>query len=139
MSNTTFKLGMEDIQRMQIFESITKTSLRDCIKTSEDELLFVVNSELMGKAVGKNGKNVKLLNKKFKKKIVLLGFNKDYKEFAKNLLMPVKIKSIKEENGILRIVIQTQLRAFSSKKIKKAKMLLKKYFLNIKDVSIKGI
>ena len=136
MPNVTIKLDNDTIQKLAIFESITRTSLRDCIE-EEEEILFVINNKDLGKAIGKGASNIKLLQRKFNKKILLIGFDSDPKLFARNLFKPIPIKNINLTNNILNIMIVGNQRAFPSKKVKKAKMLLKKYFNNIDDVKVK--
>lgn len=136
MTNVMIKLDSDTIQKLAIFESITRTNLKDCIE-DEDEIYFIVNSKDLGKAIGKSAINIKALEKKFRKKIILIGFEQDPKDFAINLLKPMNVKSMSIENEALIITIFASSKNFPSKKVKKAKMLLTKYFNNIKNVIIK--
>ena len=136
MSNVTIKLDNSTIQKLAIFESITKSSLKDCIDEDE-EITFLINSNDLGKAIGKNAINIKTLQRKFNKKITLIGFDINPLQFARNLFKPIPIKNITLEDNVLNIMINGSQRAFPSKKVKKAKMLLTKYFDNIKDVVVK--
>ena len=136
MSNAMIKFDSDMIQKLAIFESVTKTSLKDCLE-DEEEINFIVNSKDLGKAIGKAASNVKLLERKFKKKIILIGFEPDIKDFARNLLKPINIKDVAVDNDLLIITLFASQRNFPSKKVKKAKLLLTKYFNNIKNVIIK--
>ena len=137
MTQAMFKLDTDSIQKMAFFESITKTSLRDCIE-GDNDLIFIVNSENLGKAIGKKGSNIKLLERRFNKKIILIGFDNDPSKFMENLLKPIQLKTINlDEDDNLNVVIKSSSRAFPSKKVKKAKTLLKKYFPSIKEVNVK--
>ncbi len=133
---SVIKLDSEQIQKLAIFESITKTSLKDFFE-DELEIMFIVNSKDLGKAIGKGASNIKLLERKFKKKILMMGFEQNYNDFARNIFKPIPIKEITLQNGLLSIIIFGSQMAFPSKKVKKAKMLLTKYFNEIKDVIVK--
>lgn len=136
MSNVMIKLDSSTIQKLAIFESITKSSLKDCLE-DESEIMFIVNSKDLGKAIGKQAINIKALEKKFKKKVLLVGFEQDPELFAKNLLKPILIKNIQMLNDDMNITLLSSQRAFPSKKVKKAKTLLTKYFSGIKNVNVK--
>jgi len=58
----TVKLDTDNIRTMAMFEKITNVQPKDCIMSS-DEAYFVVDQGMMGKAIGKNGANMKSLRK----------------------------------------------------------------------------
>ena len=62
------KYDFDHIKYMALFEKITKTPLKDCI-IDENQITFIINHHNIAKAVGKNGSNVKLLEKKLGKKM----------------------------------------------------------------------
>src|SRR3989338_495208 len=88
---------------MRLFDNAIKVKLRDCFIDNQGKLTFVVDNEDIGKAIGKNASNIKLLESKFKKKIRMLAYHSDKKEFIKNLIYPVKSEEINEEEGIITI------------------------------------
>ena len=51
----------------------------------------------MGKAIGKNGINIKRMENALKKKIKLIEFNNDVLQFVKNMIYPIEILDIKQE------------------------------------------
>jgi N utilization substance protein A len=141
MNGIRIKLDTSTIKKIALFESITKAKLKDCIDY-EDEILFIVGQGSFGKAIGRGGANAKLLQRKFKKRVVFLEFNKDPAKFASNILRPIQVRDkevIEETSGSQRmnIHIKSSQRAFPSKKVKKTKFLVKKYFPNIEEVMIR--
>lgn len=136
MTDIRIKLDTSTIKKIALFESITKAKLIDCFDY-EGETLFIVDGNDFGKAIGKKGANVKLLEKKFKSKVILVEFNKDPEKFAENILKPIPVKNINIDNTTMNIVILTNQRAFPSKKVKKTKFLLKKYFPNVEEVIVR--
>ena|SRR3989344_2696444 len=81
---------------MSLFENVTKAKLRDCI--ADNTITFVVEPGEIGRAIGKKGMNVYMLEKIFKKKIRIVEFSENLQTFIKNLVAPLKLAGI-EENG----------------------------------------
>jgi NusA-like KH domain protein len=59
----------------------------------------------MGKAIGKQGSNIKRAENALKKKIRLVEFNNDVCRFVQNLIHPLKVREIKEEESIVTIYV----------------------------------
>lgn len=93
------KYDINIMKYMSLFESITKAKLKDCIL--DGNLTFIVQEGYLGKAVGKNGSKVKMLEKVINKKIRMIEFNDNVLEFVKNLVYPVKLNNIEQQDGIL--------------------------------------
>jgi len=141
MTGVRILLDNSAIQKIAFFESVTRVNLKDCIDEDED-ITFVLKAGDFRKAFGNKGANLRVLEKKFNKRIIFLEFDHDPKKFAQNLLKPIQVKSVelvpKDDNStIMHIMINTSQRAFPSKKVKKTKTLLMKYFPNIVDVIVK--
>ena len=86
---------------MKLFENITRAKLRDCI--SNEQLIFVVEENEIGKAIGKNGSNVRRLEGMLNKKIKIVEFSPDVKQFIRNFVMPLQVNDITEEGGVINI------------------------------------
>ena len=95
------KYDINIMKYMQLFESITHSKLRDCI--AGEGLIFVVEENEIGKAIGKGGSNVRRLEELLKKKIKIVEFSPEVKQFIKNFVMPLQVKEIVEEEGIVII------------------------------------
>ena len=91
------------MQYISIFESLTAAKIKDCIVN--EQILFIVNENDMGKAIGKHGSNIKRIENLMKKKIRLVEFNEDIAQFVQNLIYPIKAKEIKEEEGVVNIYL----------------------------------
>lgn len=94
------------------FENITRTSVKDCF-FKDDELIFIVQPGQLGKAIGKNGSNVKLLAGKLKHKLRVIGFDIDPLRFVSNLLYPLKEFEIEMNDD--KIVIKAEDRRIRGK------------------------
>ena len=83
-----------------LFESMTGAKVKDCI--TNEKLVFIIEESEMGKAIGKNGANIKKMENLLRKKIKLVEFSSDAVQFVKNFIYPVDAGVIKE-GGVLKI------------------------------------
>lgn len=85
------------------FENITAARVKDAF-IEKEQLVFIVNEGDAGKAIGKRGAKIKMISGILKKKIKVIEFNSDVKEFIKNIIDPLKVEEIesKEDKIILR-------------------------------------
>ena len=95
------KYDSEMIKLMAFFESMTGAKVKDCI--SDGKLIFIVEENNMGKAIGKNGANIKRLESALKRKIKLAEFSDDVLQFVRNLVYPADVAEIKNDNGSVTI------------------------------------
>ena len=86
---------------MTLFESMTGAKVKDCI--ANERLMFIIEENEMGKAIGKNGANIKRMENMLKKKIKLVEFSNDVLQFVKNMIYPIEALEIKNEENIVTI------------------------------------
>ncbi len=120
------------MKTMSLFETVTKTSLKDCFN-SGDILYFVVEPEHMGKAIGKQGKNAKMLENLLKRRIRILEYSADIATFIKNLVYPIIPKQVDINNDKVVITGQdTKSKALligrNSINLNNYKEIVKRYF-----------
>ena len=105
-----------------LFESMTGAKVKDCISNADmrgsrrdslaNSLIFIMEENEMGKAIGRNGVNIKRIENKLRKKIKLVEFSSDVLQFVRNMVYPIEISGIKQENNNLVISAKdTQTRA----------------------------
>jgi N utilization substance protein A len=90
---------MNAMKFMSLFESITRAKLKDCI-IRENTVLFIVHPGEIGKAVGSKGANVRKLERALNKKVKIVEFSPEPVNFIKNLIHPLQVKEITEDEGI---------------------------------------
>ena len=140
----TIKFDSECLKHINLFQSITKASVKDCI-VGFDRVLFVVSSGQAGLAIGKNGANIRNLQRLIKKRVEVVEFNSDLVSFLNNIFRPVRVREFEEPSRsdsrrVIKVSVESDSNQISPKsfvrgKIKKARPLLKKYF-DIDDVTI---
>ena|SRR3989344_3227739 len=122
-----------------IFENVTRAKVKDCF-LKDNVFLVIVQENEIGKAIGKNGANIKYLENKLNKKIKVVEFNDDAIKFARNLINPVKTQDIKLADDILTVSVsgikeKGQVIGRDSKNLNELKDILKLYF-HVKNVRI---
>jgi len=86
---------------MTFFESMTGAKVKDCI--INEKIIFVIEENDMGKAIGKNGINIKRVEKVLKKRIKLIEFNNGVLNFIRNFLYPIELLDVKQEEDTITI------------------------------------
>lgn len=123
---------MQTIGLINLFEKITRASLKDCF-TIDSTLVFVVNPGQIGKAIGKGGANIKRLKYKMNRPLKIIEFDQDPAKFAANLIYPLKAAEITQDDD--KIIIKAN-NMFEKGKIfgrdktnlKKMQEIMNKYF-----------
>jgi len=86
---------------MALFESVTGAKVKDCIVN--EKVIFIIEENEMGKAIGKNGANIKMVESKLKKKVKLVEFSSNLLQFVKNMAYPAGVADITHDDGIVTI------------------------------------
>ncbi|NQU78584.1 NusA-like transcription termination signal-binding factor [Candidatus Woesearchaeota archaeon] len=94
----------DTMQKMSLFESITKSKLKDFFDDPiQARLVFIVQAGQLWKALGKGSVNVKKLENAFKRKIKIVEFSDDLVTFIKNMAHPLKVFNVTQEDKIVTI------------------------------------
>ncbi|MBU5575104.1 MAG: NusA-like transcription termination signal-binding factor [Candidatus Aenigmatarchaeota archaeon] len=102
-------LDSEKIRMITTFETITGTSVHDCVYSPETKtIFFIVEEGLLGKAIGKNGQNINIAKKMLKKNIILFEWSSEINKFIKNLIP--EAKSIKFVGDSVLISVDAKLK-----------------------------
>lgn len=118
-----------------LFESVTGVMPKDFSEVG-DMLVFVVEPDRMGKAIGKNAANIAKLRTKFRKKVFVVSDAEDPEAFIKNFFSNISILNIEErtvmgERSFL-VYVDEQARGLAvgrdGERIKVLKDFLKKKF-----------
>lgn len=89
------KFTSNEIRYIALFETITNTSVKDCIIDDEhDRVTFLVKKGDMGLAIGKRGSTIAKMQKSVDKSVEIIEHSDDPGEFIKNLLSSAKISSV---------------------------------------------
>ncbi len=104
----TIKIGMEELQYINLFQDITKITPKDCVQIGET-IVFVVDEDKVGAAIGKNGETVEKIKKVLKnKKVSIVGYTPDLERFVQNILRPVEVLGVEKEGNTLKIYVKKE-------------------------------
>jgi N utilization substance protein A len=136
----TITFDTETIKTINLFETINKASVKDCI-IMDDRIYFLID-EGESKKIKENGNLVRNLEKMLNKKIIIFEYSKDLSTFLKNSIKGVreiKIRNEKEEK-IVEISVDNYLKSIvigkDGKNIKALRQILKRNY-NIDNLVIK--
>ena len=87
---------------IKLFENLTRAKVRDCIES--EPLIFIVEENEIGRAIGKGGSNIRRLEELLKKRIKVVEFSSDVSQFIRNFILPLHANEVKSENGSVIIV-----------------------------------
>ncbi len=134
-----------EMRYIALFESITGAMVKDCIIDDElNRIIFVVKKGEVGMAIGKGGKNIRLLEKMTGKKHEIIEHSDNPAQFIKNALKPARVKEIRiteRPNGKTIAVVAVNPRdkgvaiGKNGRNAERIRFLAKRYF-QIQHVSI---
>lgn len=130
-------ITMEELKYLSIFQEFTDAMAYRCIIDEDgNRLIFLVDSADVGKAIGRNGKKVRMLSEIFKKNVEVVAYSEDLEQMIRNLFPGVKILSIDvqsrgdEKSVVVKVAEEDKARAIGreGKNVKRARLVLKKLF-----------
>jgi len=90
------RLTSKEMSYIALFESITSATARDCIVDDElNRIIFVVKEGDLGVAIGKNGKNIRLLERMTGKKHEIIEHSDNPTQFIRNALKPARVNEVR--------------------------------------------
>ncbi len=134
------KYDNELIKVMSLFNSITHAKLKDYFVDENGLSIFVVHQNELGKAVGKKGSNVRILEEKLNRKIKIVEFNPNSSKFVKNLVYPLKLEDVEMDEKTLKLhPVDSKTRGLligrSAKNLRNIEKIVKRYF-DIEEIKI---
>lgn len=91
MGSITF--NENTLRHTNLFETMIQVGVKDCIET-EEKIVFIVNKGQLGKAIGKEGKNITSIKKILNKEIHLIEYSEDPEEFIRNVFLYYDVKRV---------------------------------------------
>jgi N utilization substance protein A len=134
MPGQKIKLSSDDIGLINLFESVTRAGVKDCIVDQlRGKITFVVNEGQAGMAIGKAGINIKTLQEKLKKRIEILEYSNDPIKFVANVFRPIKLHNayVSERSDgkkTIHISVSKDRPGMLKVKMRTTRELLPKYF-----------
>lgn len=87
-------IGFKERRYIEELRIITKSTAIDCIiDDSFDRVIYVVRRGDMGIAIGKNGENIRKMQKVLGKRVEMVEEAENLQEFVKHIFRPVEVSS----------------------------------------------
>jgi len=136
----TIVFNTETIKTINLFETVSQTSVKDCI-IMDDRIYFLIEEGGL-KKIRENGQLLKNLKKMLNKKILIFEYSKDVSLFLKNSIKgirEIKIRNEKEEK-VVEIGVDNSVKSLvigkDGKNIKALRQILKRNY-NIDNLVVK--
>jgi N utilization substance protein A len=139
------RLTSKEMRYIALFESITHASVRDCIVDDDlNRIIFIVKEGDTGMAIGRGGKNIRLLERMTGKKHEIIEHSENPTQFIKNALKPARVTEIRiteRPDGKSIAVVSVNARdkgvaiGKNGRNAERIRFLAKRYF-QIQNVSI---
>jgi N utilization substance protein A len=139
------RITVEELKYMSIFSEVTGATVYRCLIDGESgKLYFLVKRGDLGRAVGRNGRNIKVLSELFKRQIEVFEYSDDIAEMVKNLFPGVEILKVdvieRGEGKIVNVTVKEEDKGKAigrdGRNVKRARMILGKLF-NVSKLTIK--
>lgn len=134
-----------EMRYIALFESVTSATVKDCIiDDTLNRIIFIIKEGDVGVAIGKRGKNIRLLEKMTGKKHEIIEHSESPAQFIKNALKPARVKEIRiteRPDGKTIAVVSVNQRdkgvaiGKNGRNAERIRFLAKRYF-QIQNVSI---
>ncbi|UCE57300.1 MAG: NusA-like transcription termination signal-binding factor [Candidatus Bathyarchaeota archaeon] len=90
------KLTSREMRYIALFESITGATVKDCIVNNDlNRIIFIVKEGDIGMAIGRRGKNIRLLERMTEKRHEVIEHSDNPARFIRNALKPAAVDEIR--------------------------------------------
>jgi len=132
------RLTAKEMGLIALFETMTGAVVEDCVVDDQnDRIIFVVRKGQVGLAIGRGGRKIRLLEKLMRKRLEVVEYSEDVREFLMNALKPVKVQGIRlterpdgRKIAVVSVDPRDKAKAIgkNGKNAQKLRLLAKKYF-----------
>jgi len=139
------KFTSHEMRYIALFESITGATVKDCIVDNDlNRIIFIVKEGNVGMAIGRRGKNIRLLERMTGKKHEVIEHSENPAQFIKNALKPARVNEIRiteRPDGKTIVVVSVNPRdkgvaiGKNGRNAERIRFLAKRYF-QIQNVNI---
>ena len=134
------KYDVELLKTMALFENMTGAKLKDCF-VNKERLIFVIEQGDMGKALGKHKGNIQRIEESLNRKIKIIEFNPDVLTFVRNLMFPLRILEMGQDEGIITVKgpdakTKGLMIGARAQNLRNYEEIVRKYFEGIKEIKV---
>jgi N utilization substance protein A len=139
------RISLEELRFISLFQDITGAMVYRAIEDAESNRLFyLVDKNDLGKAIGKDGRNVKTLSKILNKNVEVIGYAPDLESMVRNLFPGISVLKVdvvdKGDGKVIYVKVKDDEKGKAigkdGRNVKRARVVLLKLF-NVDKVVIR--
>tara|TARA_Y100000034_G_C6772733_1_gene344803 strand:- start:4 stop:420 length:417 start_codon:yes stop_codon:yes gene_type:complete len=134
------KYDLELMNQINLFEKITRIRPKDCVVFG-DNMFFLVDKSAIKMAVGRQGTNVRQLEKVLSKRVKVMSHADKPVDLAKNFVFPARPVFVKLANNVIEIKFKSTInRRYlldnTQEKLRLLEKLVSYYWPEVKSIKI---
>jgi N utilization substance protein A len=143
--NKSDRIGLEELRYISILQDLTGAMVYRALEDDNDNrIIYLVDRNDVGKAIGRDGRNVKMLSKMLNKNIEIVEYADDIDNMVRNLLPGVTVLKVEvtERDGLKTVYVKVKddekgkAIGRDGRNVKRARLVLNRLF-NVDRVVIR--
>jgi NusA family KH domain protein, archaeal len=143
--NKSDRIGLEELRYISILQDLTGAMVYRALEDDNDNrIIYLVDRNDVGKAIGRDGRNVKMLSKILNKNIEIVEYANDIDNMVRNLLPGVTVLKVEvtERDGLKTVYVKVKddekgkAIGRDGRNVKRARLVLNRLF-NVDRVVIR--
>jgi len=109
--NKSDRIGLEELRYISILQDLTGAMVYRALEDDNDNrIIYLVDRNDVGKAIGRDGRNVKMLSKMLNKNIEIVEYANDIDNMVRNLLPGVTVLKVEvtERDGLKTVYVKVK-------------------------------
>ncbi len=139
------RIGLEELRFISLFQDITGAMVYRAIEDAEgNRIFYLVDKNDVGKAIGKDGRNVKTLSRILNKNVEVVEYSADLESMVRNLFPGITVLKVdvvdKDDGKVVYVKVKDDEKGKAigrdGRNVKRARIILTKLF-NVDKVVIR--
>jgi N utilization substance protein A len=138
---TRVKIDNELFQLVVHFSKISGVSPKDTILGQDESMTFVVDAAEIGRAIGPNGRNVRVMEEALKKRVRIVAYDPDLGNFIKNTVRPLQLEGMEMDgNTVILHAADQRSRSLligrNAMHLRTFEMIVKRFFPQVDELKV---
>jgi len=143
--NKSDRISLEELRYISLLQDLTGAMVYRALEDGNDNrIIYLVDKNDVGKAIGRDGRNVKMLSKMLNKNIEIVEYANDIDNMVRNLLPGVTVLKVEvtERDGLKTVYVKVKddekgkAIGRDGRNVKRARLVLNRLF-NVDRVVIR--
>jgi len=143
--NKSDRIGLEELRYISLLQDLTGAMVYRALEDDNDNrIIYLVDKNDVGKAIGRDGRNVKMLSKMLNKNIEIVEYANNIDNMVRNLLPGVTVLKVEvtERDGLKTVYVKVKddekgkAIGRDGRNVKRARLVLNRLF-NVDRVVIR--